>query len=191
MKASDYNTIAARGALHPHGHTQKNEGPWSLRIGVKSQPTVIRDWKAKQVLLSIEQPNEGDNLTLICVLYLRSGTKKPSLTAGLTFHRARQYRRPNEVIEVRVKRRYGSSFPHPVPVGKYTGACIYDVDGGFGVFTFQTMTLKKEPGPQKPKTIITPGDAEYGQSLADIKRAFPGVDGLGRGGVDAGGLRDG
>jgi hypothetical protein len=50
----------------------------------------------------------------------------------------------------------------------------------FVLFTLQARTLRKEPGPVEPKVIITPGDAKYGESLRDIKRAFPRDDGLGR-----------
>lgn len=198
MTAS-FETMAAKGNLHPQGHTSKVEGPWDLRIGDKSQNGVVRCWwilscaKSRHVLLAVDQPRAGSNFTLIYVLYLRSGTKKPSLITGLTFHKAREYRLATGVIKVRIKRRYGHSFPCPLPIGRYTGSCIYDVEGGFAVFTLQAGTIRdfKEPEPLKPKTIITPGDAEHGQSLADIKRAFPGTDGLEGRGTDAGGLRNG
>ena len=180
MKVTEHNTIACKASLHLHGHQQEHEGPWSLRIGVKSQPIVVRDWEAKQVLLSIEQPNREDNFTLIRVMYLKSGRKKPSFVAGCKFHRARWHRRSDEVIEVRLKRKLGNSFQHPVPIGKYEGSCMYDVDGGFAVFTLQALTLRKEPEPSKPKTIITPGDKEYGLTLRDAKRALSRTDGMGR-----------
>ena len=75
MKVTEHNTIACTGSLHPHGHMQQNEGPWSLRIGTRSQPMVVRDWEGKQVLLSIEQPNEKDNFTLIQVMFLKGGQR--------------------------------------------------------------------------------------------------------------------
>jgi hypothetical protein len=152
---------------------------------------VVRDWEGKQVLLNIEQPHDEDNFTLIRVMFLKGGQKTPSFVAGVKFNRVRWYRRSDEVIETRLKRKLGNSFQHPVPIGKYEGSCMYDADGGFAVFTLQAMTLRKEPEPSKPKTIITPGDAEYGLTLRDAERAVQGTDGVGGGGVDAGGLRDG
>lgn len=174
MRVTEHNTIAVSGATYPHGHRMDTGiGPISLRIGTRSQPQMIRVWKGKHALLAIEQPNDKDNFTFIKVLYLRNGVRKPSFVAGYVFHKAKQYRRPDNVVEVRIKKRYCDSFPHPIPIGKYTGSCMYDVDGGFAVFTLQAMTLRKEPEPQKPRTIITPGDKEYDQSIRDIKRAFP------------------
>ena len=85
MKVTEHNTIACNGSLHPHGHQDKYQGPWSLRIGTRSQPMVVRDWEGKQVLLNIEQPNEQDNFTLIRVMFLKGGQKTPSFVAGLTF----------------------------------------------------------------------------------------------------------
>jgi hypothetical protein len=65
------------------------------------------------------------------------------------------------------------------------------VDGGFAVFTLQATSLHKKPEPQKPKTIITPGDEEFNVTLANAQRTLSRVDGLAGGGVDAGGLRHG
>lgn len=191
MKVMEHNTIVCKASLHPHGHQQQHEGPWSLRIGVKSQPMVVHDWEAKRVLLNIEQPNEEDNFTLIRVMFLKSGRKKPSFVAGCKFHRARWYRRSDEVIEVRLKRRLGSSFQHPVPVGKYEGSCMYEADGGFAVFTLQAKTLRRAPKPPMPKTIITPGDAEYGVALRDAAKSLSRTYGVEGGRADTSGLRDG
>ena len=99
--------------------------------------------------------------------------------AGRQFHKVRWYRRSDEVIETRLKRRLGNSLPHPVPIGKYEGSCMYNVDGEFAVFTLQAMTLRKEPEPSKPKTIITPGDAEYGLALRDAKKSLSRNDVMG------------
>lgn len=178
MKVTEHNTIAIHGSVHPHGHTVENAGPFSLRVGIKSQPDVVRYWDTKHVLVALTQEHEEDNFTLVHVLYLRSGTKKPSFVSGITFHKAKYYRRPDEVVEVRIKKRYADVLPHPVPVGKYTGSCMYDVGGAFAVLTLQAVTLTVEPKPQTPKVIITPGDVKYGQSLAEIKKAFPGANGL-------------
>ncbi len=173
MKITEHNTVACTGSLHLHDHGRNPEGPWSLRIGVVSQPGVVRDWHTKQyVLLNIEQPNEEDNFTLIRVVYLKSGQKKPSFVSGCKFHRARWHRKGDKVIEVRLRKRLDNSFPHPLPIGKYVGSCMYDVSGGFAVFTLQAMTLCKEAEPSKPKTIIIPGDTEYGLTLRDAKRSL-------------------
>ncbi len=191
MDITEYNTIAISGSVHPHGHTDKNTGPFSLRVGIKSQPQVLQYWESSHVYLSIEQPNETDNFTLLRVLYLRSGTKKPSLVAGCVFHRAKWYRRPKGLIEVRIKKRYCNVLTHPLPSCQYSGTCMYDVGGGFVVLTLQAVSLNKEPEPQKPKIILTPGDEGFNESLANAKRTFSGTDGLAGGGANAGGLRDG
>ena len=179
MKVTDFNTIACTGSLHPHGHTQENEGPWSLRVGVRGQPMVIRDWENRTILVSIEQPNKEDNFTLIRVMFLRRGRMKPSIVTGCAFHKARWRRRPDDVVEIRLKKRLGRSLPHPVPVGKYDGSCMYDADGGFAVFNLQAMTLRKEAEPSEPKTIITPGDSKYNVTLRDAARTLPRNDGVG------------
>ena len=191
MRVTEHNTIACTGSLHPHRHKDQCEGPWFLRIGIRSQPMVVRDWKSRQVLLGIEQPNEQDNFTLIRVMFLKTGLKTPSFVAGVKFQRARWHRKGNEVIETRLKRKLGNSLPHPVPIGKYTGSCMYDGGGGFAVFTLQARTLRMEPEPSQPKTIITPGDAEYGFTLRDAERALQGTDGVGGGRVSTGRLRYG
>ncbi len=191
MKVTEHNTITVNASLHPCGHRYEHEGPWSLRVGVRSQPTIIHNWKAKQVLLSIEQPNTKDNFTLIRVMYLKSGQKKPSFVAGCKFHRVRWRRRRDEVIEVKLKKKMGNPFPHPMPVGKYDGSCMYDVGGGFAVFVLQAMTLRKEPELSKPKIIITPGDTEYGSTLRNAARSLSRTDGVEGRGVNAGGFCDG
>lgn len=180
MKVIDFNTIACTASLHPHGHKQEHEGPWSLRVGVRGQPDVVRNWTGTTILLSIEQPNDKDNFTLIRVMFLRSGRMKPLIVLGCTFHRAKWRRRPDDMIEMRLKRKLGKSFQHPVPIGKYDGSCMYDADGGFAVFNLQAMTLCKEAEPSGPKTIIIPGDPAYNVALRDAKRTFSRTDGLGR-----------
>lgn len=191
MDVTEHNTIACNANLHPHKHRLQGQGPWNLRIGVRSQPTVIREWKSKKVYVSMEQTEEDTNFTIIRVMFLKGGHKKPSFVAGCDFKVARVYRRSDEVIEVRLKNRYTNSFPHPLPLGKYDGSCMYEADGGFAVFTLQAMTLRKEPKPPESKIIITPGDAEYGVTLRDAKKSFLRTDGMEGGGTNAGGLRDG
>ncbi len=191
MKATQFNTITCTASLHSHGHAQAHEGPWSMRVGVKGQPMVVRDWEGTTVLLSVEQPNKEDNFTLIRIMFLRSGRQKPSLVTGTVFHRAKWYRRPGDVIEMRLKRKLGKSFKHPVPIGKYDGTCMYDVDGGFAVFNLQATTLRTEAKPSEPKVIITPGDENYNVTLRDAKRALSRTDELGGRRIDACRLRHG
>jgi len=192
MKITEHKTMQITGSVHPHGQRDQTTGPFDLRIGMAAQPAVLHGKDPKTVLLCLEQPNEEkDNFTLLKVLYLRTGTRKPSFVAGCTFHNARQYRRGG-TIAVRIKKRLCLSFPSPLPIGRYTGTCMYDEDrGSFVLFTLQAMTLVKEPEPVKPKTIITPGDPEYANTLRDAKRKLHGADGVDRGGTDAGGLRHG
>lgn len=182
-------TMACKGSLHPHGHTKEHEGPWSLRIGVKSQPVVIRDWKSKTVLLSIQQPNKEDNFTLIRVMYLKSGTRKPTVVSGCKFHRARWCLKNDGTLEVKLKKKFGNSLLHPVPIGKYDGWCAYDTNNTFVVFAFQAVTLKTAP--ESSSVILTPGDTEYGVTLKNAEKSFSRNDGVDRGGVDAGGFCDG
>lgn len=192
MKVTEHKTTQITGSVHPHGHKDQNVGPFDLRIGINCQPAALygKGQNPKTVLLCVEQPNERDNFTLIKLLYLRTGTRKPSFVAGCKFHNARQYRRGG-TIEVRIKKRYCDSFPSPLPVGRYTGTCMYDEAGSFVLFILQAMTLVKEPEPSKPKTIITPGDPEYGLTLRDVKRTLHGAYGVDGRGTDASRLRDG
>ena len=179
MKITEHETMACQGSLHPHGHQREHEGPWSLRIGVKSQPSIVRGWRFDGALVAIEQTREDTNFTLIWVLFLKGGQRKPSFVPIVPFRKARWYRKSSEMIEVRLKRKWSSSFPHPLPIGKYNGSCMYDASGRFAVFTLQAMTLRKEPGPSEPKVIITPGDKEYGLTLRDAKRTLSRDDGVG------------
>lgn len=179
MKATEHNTVAITGRVHPHGHRDKDTGPFDLRIGIKSQPEVLQKWNPKMVLLSVEQPHDQDNFTLIRVLYLQGGATKPPIVSGCTFHRARQSRRRGNEIQVQIKRRYCNSFPHPLPTCRYVGTCMYDVDGKFVVLSLQAVSLRKEPEPQKPKTILTPGDREYDLTLSDAQKSLSRIDGVG------------
>lgn len=172
MKITEHNTLACSGSLQPRGHTQDHVGPFELRVGCTFQPPIVEGWTAKHVLLAIEQPNEEDNFTLLRILLLRSGTKKPSFVSGCKFHNAKVYRRKDRMVEVRIKKRYTDSFPHPLPIGKYTGSCMYDVEGRFAFYTLQAMSHRKQPEAQKPKTIITPGDVEYDLTLKNAKRTL-------------------
>lgn len=183
--------MAAGGSLHPHGHKDENSGPFCLRIGIRSQPDIVREWVAKFISLGVEQPQEDTNFTLLRVMFLLPGRKTPWVVKGVTMHRARLYRKAHGVLECRLRKRLTDKLAHPMPIGQYTGNCIYDVDGGFAVFTLQATSLRKEPEPQKPKTIITPGDAEFDVTLANAKRTLSRADGLAGGGTDAGGLRHG
>lgn len=181
-----YKTVPVTASLHPHDHRAKDHGPWSLRIAPKSQPNAVEEWDKYKVLLCMEQP-PGD-IILIWVLYLRSGRRKPDLIRGCQFHHARHYVRSDGTKEVRVKSRYGSSFPRPVPIGVYSGTCMYDPDGGMAVYTFQARTLTKEPEESKPKVILTPGDEEFHGTLKEAARTLEGTHGLGRGTDEAGGV---
>lgn len=178
MKVTEHNTMACRGSLQPRGHTQDHVGPFELRIGSTFQTLIVERWTAKHVLLAIEQPNEEDNFTLLRVLFLRSGTMKPSFVAGCKFRNAKVYRRKDGMVEVRIKKRYTDSFPHPFPTGKYTGSCMYDVEGRFAFYTLQAMSHRRQPEARKPKTIITPGDTEYDLTLAHAKRTLRRSDGV-------------
>lgn len=195
MKAIEYKTIGASGSVHPHGHTDQNTGPFSLRIGIQSQPAMLHKGRGQNpphVLIHVEQPNaDKDNFTLIYVLYLSTGTRKPPLVMDYKFHRAKQYRRSG-TIEVRIKKRLCDSFPSPLPVGRYQGTCVYDPKGTSVLFTLQARTLtKKEPEPAKPKLILTPGDEGFNESLRDTARTLRRTYGVEWGRPDASGLRNG
>ncbi|KKN58744.1 hypothetical protein LCGC14_0549230 [marine sediment metagenome] len=185
MRLTEHDMQACSGSLHPQGHTQDHVGPFNLRIGSTAQSPIVERWKAKHVLLSIEQPNESLNFTLVHLLFLRKGTPKPSFTYGYKFHNAKVYRRKSGEIEVRIKKRYSDSFPHPFPLGKYLGTCWCDLTAQglpagcrFAFYSFQASSHRKQPEVQKPKTIITPGDIEYGLTLAHAKKTFRGTDGM-------------
>lgn len=188
MKQTDYNTTAIAGRIHPHDHKHSEFGPYDLFIGERNLPEFLHDWPSSansRPTVYIEQPNENDNFTLVKVLFLKSGVKKPWPVAGLTMKRTRFYRK-KKGLKVTIRKRLTDAIPHPLPTGKYTGNCVYDVEGRFAAFTFQAVTLRKQPEPQKPKTIVTPGDKAYGDTLANLKKAFPDNDGLGRGRISPG-----
>ncbi len=189
MKSTDHNTMAARGRVHPHNHAVGNVGPYNLRIGIRSQPDVVKLWGSRRIELGIEQPQDETNFTMLRVVFLRVGQPTPWVVSGVPLRRVRMYRKKS-CMEVRIRKRVTDNLEHPLPLGQYVGSCIYDVDGNFAVYTLQATSLRKEPEPKKPKTIVTPGDAEYDQSLTELKRTFPGPDGLARGGTDPGGLRN-
>jgi len=184
----EYKTEAVSAHLWPHDHRSKTGGPWTLHIGVKYQPDTVKKWESRRVYFSMDQPEQDTNFTMMWVMYLRGGRAKPDLVRGLTFHNARQYSRKTGAREIRIRGRYGNSFPHPVPLGVYTGTCMYDPDGGMAVYTFQAVTLKKEPEKSEPKLILTPGDEEFHGTLAEASRTLGRKDGLGRGGTETGGV---
>jgi len=191
VETTEHNTMAATANVWPHKHRDKTVGPYDVRIGSRSQPDIVRAWSTKFVRVGIEQTEEDTNFTLLRVVFLKQGRKMPWVVAGVPLKRVRLYRRKSGEVSVRTRKRMTDKLTHPLPTGRYVGSCIYDVDGGFAVFTLQALTLKKEGEVRKPKTIITPGDPEYGKSLAELERAFPRPHGLDGGGADAGRLRHG
>jgi hypothetical protein len=172
MKVTEHKTEAVHGRVWPHSK-KGIHGPHDIHLGIRSQPPIVREWPDKYpVLVHLDQPNNLDNFTMIRVLFMKPGTRTPSLVAGLRFHRIKQYRRKGDELKIRIRTRLTRTLPHPMPVGQYTGTVIYDDAGKFAVLTLQASTLKKEPEPSTPKTIITPGDAEYHDTLADAKRTL-------------------
>ncbi len=186
----EYETVPVTASLHLHDHRVEDRGPWSLRIGKQSQPPAVVEWTQPKVLISLEQPPGDNNFTMIWVLYLRGGRRKPPVVRSVTFHNARQYLRRDGTREIRVKSRY-ALFPNCIPIGVYGGTCYHDPDGGLALYTFQAMTQKREPEESKPKLILTPGDEEYHGTLRDAARTLEGTVRLGEGTDEAGGLRGG
>ncbi len=172
MKVIDYSAETISGNVWPHSG-KRLQGPYDLRVGLRSQPPIVRTWgKREPVLLHIEQPNEEDNFTLIHVMFLKPGAPTPSFVKGLRFRKASHHRNGDKGLVIGIKIRYTNSLPHPVPTGRYPGNLVYDTAGRFAVLTLQAGTLRKAPEPAKPRTIIQPGDPEYYESLENAKRTL-------------------
>ena len=82
MKVTDYELIPVGGNVWPHG-TRGSHGPHNLNLQASNLPLIISMWTGKTVLFNVDQPNEGDNFTLLRILFLKSGSPKPSFVAGL------------------------------------------------------------------------------------------------------------
>lgn len=172
MRVTEYQTKVVYGSVWPRDGKGPH-GPHNVRFGVKAQPDIVKNWPDKQpVSITIEQPNEDDNFTIIRVMFLKPGTPTPSFVKGVKFKKVRQYRNRGGGLEVRIKVRYTNSLPHPLPTGRYVGTSMYDDAGKFAVLTLQAGTLRKAPEPSKPKTIITPDDPEFHESLKRAKKTL-------------------
>lgn len=75
----------------PHNHTSEFGGPLDVKIGITSQPEVLRGWNPKnKPFFNLEQPQaEKSNLTLLRILFLKHGKyPSPPVPTGLLFHYA-------------------------------------------------------------------------------------------------------
>lgn len=171
MKVTDYQTQVVYGNVWPHDK-RGSHGPHDVRLATRWLPEIVQKWTGSWVSFNVEQPNEQDNFTILRFMFLKPGTRTPGIVKGLKFRRVRQYRIRGGGLKMSIKIRYTHSLPHPMPKGRYTGTVMYDDAQKFAVVTLQAVTLRKEPEPSQPKTIITPGDPRYYESLTEAKRAL-------------------
>lgn len=169
---SEYKAISVRASVQPHDH-RGTGGPHDIQIGVRAQSSLMRRWKkGTPVLLDIFQMNEDNNFTLLRVLFLKPGAKKPRHLKG-PYKRAFQRRRKRGDLRVSIKARYSQKLDHPLPVGGYGGTVTYDEEGTFALLSLQAVTLrKKEPEASRPKIIITPGDPCFHESLRRAEKTL-------------------
>jgi hypothetical protein len=161
-----------RGSVKPHGHTNKMCGPYVFMLGKQSQTAnTLQSSRQRffgvskgRALLCIEQPNEGDNFSLIRLLFVPDTRN----SRASKFHSVSFHRKKDGTISVYIKKRYTDTLLHPIPVGPYKGTCV--TGEGFANYTFQALTLNKTAEPSQPKTIITPGDVDYDLTLDAARR---------------------
>lgn len=74
----------------PHNHTSEFGGPLDVKIGITSQPEVLRGWNPKnKPLFHLEQPQrEESNLTMLYLLFLKHGKFPTCLPTHFDFHYA-------------------------------------------------------------------------------------------------------
>lgn len=153
--------------LWPHGHRDK--GPLQLIIGSRSQPSVVQQWGSGQVRAVIQQPHKETNLTMIGLLFVAPWNPYPFPAKGLKYYNVKHYWRQGGTLDVRIKNRVWASCSM-VPFGQYKGSILYE-EGLWAVMTFQAGGGARPSVPVE-KTIITPGDKEYGRTLADAEKAL-------------------
>lgn len=172
---SEYETEVVKASVQPHDH-RGTGGPHDIQIGVRAQCPLMKWWKkGTPVLLEMEQLYPENNFTLIRVLFLKSGAKKPWFLERpfkRVFKRASLRRRYEGDLRVSIKARYSKALDHPLPVGGYVGTVKYDAEETFALLCLQAMTLRKEPEASKPKLIITPDDPRYHESLRRAKKTL-------------------
>ena len=138
-----------RASVHPHRHTNEMGGPLDLKIGYRSQPSIVRDWPKKRAIrIQLIQPDERTNLTIIELLfdyYPHPDTKRYNIN---------QYRiKKTNSLTCYLKARITRSVDHPIPVGRYEGTCEYT--DSLCMFTFQAMTMKVKP--EEPLIVLPDG----------------------------------
>jgi hypothetical protein len=178
----------------PHNHTSEFGGPLDVKIGVTSQPEILRGWK-KPPLFSLEQPSDESNLTLLRILFLKHGSKPREATAAeyhtanvwglqalpvtytvdpltltqdqqVEYNKAWNKAKPSH-LTVYLKARYTDALPHPVPLGKWEGTVEEDEHGRWVLFTLQAMTLAVQKVEEK-RHILIPGDPEWAKTYKPI-----------------------
>jgi len=132
-----------------------------IRIGKKGlPPSVSQLADGYRVLFNVEQPNDGDNLTIFRLLFQARGRKYPESVRSIRFHNSKLIFKRQGTPAVRVKTRYIRACQHPVPHGSYSAVWLWDDEAS--LLTMQACTLKRTPDPSTPKTkIIVPGDVEF------------------------------
>jgi hypothetical protein len=190
VKRSDYQTKEVRCHVHPAGHEHRDSGPHYVYVGFWAKYGLFEDWPHKRdVLVALEQTDpEKTNFTLMYIMALKRGVRKPALVSGLKFQKAswnvtkrRGDLRKGErsgASRVYLKSRLSKVLPHPIPVGQYTGLCIWEDDhvgkGRWALLTLQAANLKKvaPPEPPREKTLVLPGDDEFDLTLAAAKKSL-------------------
>jgi hypothetical protein len=147
---ADPQRTVCTASVWPHRHTNELTGPLDVKISYKNQPTIVRDWpKKKRPAISLHQPDERTNLTIIKLVFGHEYKDNNE------WHRINQYRiRQDNSLKFYVKARITNQMEHPIPRGKWKGTCHYTNE--WCVFTFQAMTMQVQPK-YEPKIVLPDG----------------------------------
>jgi hypothetical protein len=172
----------------PHFNVTRIDGPLDVKIGVTSQPALLRGWDKRNVpRLQIEQPLQTEsNLTIIRILFVKHGSLPPECPGK--WHQGNVWgikelppREPPDWeemndeakegycqtwkkmkpshITVYIKGRIADLQPHPIPRGHYDGT-LTETDR-WAMFTFQAVSLQVAK-PQAPeRSILLAGDPGF------------------------------
>jgi hypothetical protein len=166
----------------PHDHEYEGVGPIDIRIGSRHLPDLVKNWGKKKPLFRMTQPNEGDNFTMLYLLFSKVVGKPEHLKARM--HRATYFRYTQGSLELRIRARQCRTLPHPIPFRMWHGHALEG--DGWVSYTLQggpSLTLKKTE-PPKPR-IIQPGDPDF-ESTGGYQATVRKVNDLARRPVDPG-----
>ncbi len=136
-------------SVWPHKHTDDLYGPVDVKIGIRSQPPIVRDWPKKEpVWIRLDQPDERTNLTILKLSFC------PGREIEGDWYRINQLRlKKDNRLKFYVKSRITNRMEHPTPRGRWEGTCEYT--DTWCLFTFQAITMKVQA--TQPRVILPDG----------------------------------